>query len=96
MISAQTLSFSDGVGVSSIASGTLSDEEFYALERAAQALDQRNISISYSSELTAMDFRTRCRRFKTRHPDLSLIVVDYLQLMSSGSRRSDNRQYEVA
>ena len=43
-----------------------------------------------------MDFRTKCRRYKTRHPDLALIVVDYLQLMSSGNRRNDNRQNEVA
>lgn len=34
--------------------------------------------------------------FKMRHPDLSLIVVDYLQLMSSGNRWNENRQYEVA
>ena len=97
MFSAQTLAFSNqGVGVSAIASGTLSDDDFYAVQRAKQILDQRNISIKYSSELTAMDFRTECRRYKTRHPDLSLIVVDYLQLMSSGNRRNDNRQNEVA
>ncbi|MBQ3447181.1 MAG: DnaB-like helicase C-terminal domain-containing protein, partial [Synergistaceae bacterium] len=66
------------------------------LDRAAQTLQRRNIFIYDSSELTAMDFRAKCRRFKTRHPDLSLVVVDYLQLMSSGSRRNDNRQYEVA
>ncbi len=96
MLSAQTLEFCDGVGISAIASGTLSDYDVYALERAAQALQNRNVYLHYSSELTAMDFRTKSRRFKTRHPDLSLIVVDYLQLMNSGSRRSDNRQYEVA
>jgi replicative DNA helicase len=97
MFSAQTLSFStNGVPVSAIATGTLSDDEVYLVERAVQVLDHRNISINYSSELSAMDFRTQCRRFKMRHPDLSLIVVDYLQLMSSGSKRSDNRQYEVA
>ena len=96
MFSAQTLSFGGGVGVSAIASGTLSQDDFYAVERAKQIIDQRNIAISYSSELTAMDFRTECRRYKTRHPDLALIVVDYLQLMSSGNRRNDNRQNEVA
>ncbi len=43
-----------------------------------------------------MDFRTKCRRFKTRHPDLGLIVVDYLQLMNAGRRISDNPQNEIA
>lgn len=96
MFSAQTLEFGTGVEVSAISSGMLSDYDSYALDRAAQTLQHRNIFIYDSSELTAMDFRTKCRRFKTRHPDLSLVVVDYLQLMSSGSRRNDNRQYEVA
>ena len=96
MLSAQTLDFGEGVEISAITSGTLSDYDVYALERAAAKLQQRNIYIHYSSELTAMDFRTECRRFKTRHPDLSLIVVDYLQLMSSGNKRNDNRQNEVA
>ncbi|MBQ6970985.1 MAG: replicative DNA helicase [Synergistaceae bacterium] len=96
MFSAQTLEFGTGVEVSAISSGLLSDYDSYALDRAAQTLQRRNIFIYDSSELTAMDFRAKCRRFKTRHPDLSLVVVDYLQLMSSGSRRNDNRQYEVA
>ena len=96
MFSAQTLEFGSGVEISSITTGILSDYETYALERASQTLQSRNISIYDSSELSAMDFRTKCRRFKTRYPDLSLIVVDYLQLMSSGNKHNDNRQYEVA
>ena len=67
----------------------------YYVERAAERLQARNISIIDRSELTAMEFRTECRRFKARHPDLALIIVDYLQLMNSG-RKSDNRQYEVS
>ena len=43
-----------------------------------------------------MDFQTKRLRFKTRPPDLALIVVDYLQLMNAGRRGSDSRQYEVA
>ncbi|MBQ7544901.1 MAG: replicative DNA helicase [Synergistaceae bacterium] len=95
MFSAQTLKFGEGVEVSAIKSGILSEYDSYALGRAAEILQSRNIFIYDTPELTAMDFRTKCRRFKTRHPDLALIVVDYLQLMNSG-RRSDTRQYEVA
>jgi replicative DNA helicase len=46
--------------------------------------------------LTTMDFRARCRRFKSRHESLGLVVVDYLQLMSFGGRNTDNKQQEVA
>ena len=96
ILSAQTLEIGTGVKISDISSGTLSDYDYWTLERAAETLQKRNIYICDSSELTAMDFRTKCRRFKMRHPDLSLIVVDYLQLMRSGKKRVDNRQYEVA
>lgn len=85
-----------GVKLSNIASGIMSEDEYIKLMESAEILSKRNIFIQDTSELSAMDFRTQCRRFKTRHPDLALIVVDYLQLMSSGSKRSDNRQYEVA
>ena len=96
MLSAQTLKYSEAVEVSSISSGILSDEEAYVLDRAAESLQKRNIAINDSSVLSAVEFRTKSRLFKMRYPDLSLIVVDYLQLMSSGTRRSENRQYEVA
>ena len=96
MLSAQTLEVGEGVEVSAIASGTLSGDDVYALERAGEALQRRKIHMNDSSALSAMELRTKSRLFKMRNPDLSLIVVDYLQLMSSGSRRSENRQYEVA
>ena len=96
MLSSQTLENGEGVEVSAISSGTLSEDEAYALERAVESLQERKIYISDSSELSALEFRTKSRMFKMRHPDLSLIVVDYLQLMSSGNRRNENRQYEVA
>ena len=42
-----------------------------------------------------MDLRARCRRFKAKFPDLGLVVVDYLQLMSL-HRRIESKQQEVA
>ena len=96
ILSAQSLEIGSGVKISDISSGTISDYDFWTLERAVERLQGRNIFIYDSSELTAMEFRSKCRRFKTRHHDLSLIVVDYLQLMNLGKKSSDNRQYEVA
>ena len=84
------------VNVSSMHKGTITEEEFYRLTEAAESLSQRHIFISDSSELTAIDFRTQCRRFKARHPELALVIVDYIQLMHSGNKRTDNRQNEVA
>jgi replicative DNA helicase len=45
--------------------------------------------------MSLMEIRAKCRRLKQRH-DLKLVIIDYLQLMSSSSRRVENRQQEVS
>lgn len=85
-----------GVSLSSITEGRMTDEDYYSLMRASEYLSTRKIYINDSSELSAVDFRTKCRRFKTHHSDLALIVVDYLQLMHTERKRNDNRQQETA
>ena len=84
-----------GVKLASIITGIMSREEFARLRDSAEYLNSRKIFIQDSSELNAVEFMTKCRRFKNRHPDLALIIVDYLQLMHSASKKSDNRTQEV-
>jgi replicative DNA helicase len=50
--------------------------------------------IDDSPNMSMMEIRAKCRRLKQRH-DLKLVIVDYLQLMSS-PRRIENRQQEVS
>ena len=90
------LSAESGVNLSLLNSGTFDTSAFNDVRKACDVLAKRNIFINDDSGLTAMDFRTRCRRFKTRHPDLALVIVDYLQLMSSGEGRTEGRQQEVS
>ena len=85
-----------GVRLSAITAGTMSEDDFDSLGEASEILSGRKIYINDSSELSAIDFCTKCRRFKTHHPDLALIVVDYLQLMHTERKRNDNRQQETA
>ncbi|MBQ9418963.1 MAG: replicative DNA helicase [Synergistaceae bacterium] len=85
------------VNLSELHTGTFDTTAFGYAREACDALIKRDIYINDDSALTAMDFRTRCRRFKTKHPDLGLIIVDYLQLMSTGTVNINNgRQQEVA
>ncbi len=91
MISAES-----GVDLSRLSRGLFDSAEFDEVRRACDTVAKRNIFINDSTTLSAMEFRTRCRRFKNRHPDLALVIVDYLQLMSSGERRSEGRQQEVS
>ena len=84
------------VDLSAMNRGTMGRGDWDELTNAAGVLTQRPIFIDDTSGLTTMEFRARCRRFKSRYPSLGLIIVDYLQLMESGVRRTDNRQQEVA
>ena len=84
------------VDLQAMNTGTMSKGDWDELQNAAGVLTQRPIFIDDSSMLTTMDFRARCRRFKSRYPSLGLVIVDYLQLMSFGGRQTDNRQQEVS
>ncbi len=90
------LSAESYIDLSQLNMGTFDTEAFHTAKKACEILVNRNIFINDDSNLTAMDFRTRCRRFKTKYPDLSLVIVDYMQLMSSGDGRNEGRQQEVS
>ena len=91
MISAEA-----GVDLSRLSRGMFDTSEFKTVREACDVLAKRNIFINDATQLSAMEFRARCRRFKTRYPKLALVIVDYLQLMSSGERRIEGRQQEVS
>ena len=76
--------------------GELSNEEFNRLVVGSQALHQIPIFIDDTPALTVSALRTRARRLKRQH-NLSMIVIDYLQLISPppGSR-NDGRVQEVS
>ena len=89
---------SEKVGVPSekLRRGELGSAQFEALVRASRDLASLPLYIDDTPALTIPQLRTRARRLKRTH-GLSLIVVDYLQLISpSGGRRSDNRVQEVS
>ncbi len=75
--------------------GALSNEEFDKLVVASQQLHRLPIFIDDTPALSVSALRTRARRLKREH-GLGLIVVDYLQLMESSTRRGDNRVLEIS
>ena len=79
-----------------IRKGEISQTEFPEIVRAAQALSRAPFFIDDTPALSISAMRTRARRLKRQH-GLSLIVVDYLQLLRpSGESRYDSRVQEVA
>jgi replicative DNA helicase len=76
--------------------GFLSDRDFQSLMAAAQQLIDSQILIDDTAALSINELRAKARRLKTQH-DIQLIVIDYLQLLRSTSRRAqDNRQQEIS
>ena len=74
--------------------GFTSAKDIERLIDAASQLSESKIFIDDTPAITTLDMRARARRLKAEH-DLSMIVIDYLQLARS-SERSDNRQQEIS
>jgi len=74
--------------------GKLEDRHWTKLAETQGRLQDRPLFIDDSPNMSLMEIRAKCRRLKQRH-NLKLVVVDYLQLMSSG-KRVESRQQEVA
>jgi len=74
--------------------GSMSDDDWNKLARKMSEVSSAPLYIDDSPNMNMMEIRAKCRRLKQRH-DLRLIVVDYLQLMTSG-KRVESRQQEVA
>jgi replicative DNA helicase len=77
-----------------VRSGRVATEEWTRIVEAAEVLHEAPLYIVDSGNVTIVDIRAKARRMKSKQ-GLGLIIVDYLQLMSSHSR-TENRQQEVA
>lgn len=77
-----------------VRAGAMAAEDWGRIVDAAEVLDTAPIFIIDSGNVSIVDIRAKARRLKSQH-GLGMIIVDYLQLMSS-HLRVDNRQQEVA
>jgi replicative DNA helicase len=75
--------------------GRLAPEDWPRLTAACDKLAKAPIFVDDTGSVTMMEIRSKARRLKSKHPDLALIVVDYLQLMTSGTT-AENRVQEVS
>jgi replicative DNA helicase len=93
-ITMRMLSAEARVGLNNIRSGALSDDEWGRLAKRMGEISDAPLFIDDSPNLSLMEIRAKARRLKQRH-NLKLIVIDYLQLMSSG-KKVESRQQEVS
>lgn len=90
------LSMESGVDAWALRTGNLTDTDFEKIGLAMGALSEAKIFIDDTPGITVSDLRTKARREAHKQP-LGLIIIDYLQLMSGGSKFGDgNRVQEIS
>lgn len=91
------LAMESGVDAWALRTGNLTDNDFEKIGQAMGTLSEAKMYIDDTPGITVSDLRTKARREAHRQP-LGLIIVDYLQLMSGGSKfgGSDNRVQEIS
>jgi replicative DNA helicase len=75
--------------------GKLAQEDWPRLTAACDKLAKAPIYVDDTGSITLMEIRSKARRLKMREPTLGLIIIDYLQLMTSGVS-AENRVQEVS
>ncbi len=96
-LGARILSSQAKVPASAMREGSLSDEDFLKITQYANALSKVPLHIDDLPGMSVPMIRTRARRLARKCGGVALIVIDYLQLMTSpGGKRSDNRVQEIS
>ncbi|WP_374227960.1 replicative DNA helicase [Nocardioides sp. TRM66260-LWL] len=93
-ITMRLLSAEAKVPLNHIRNGQMSDDDWNKVARKMAEVSGSPMFIDDSPNMTMMEIRAKARRLKQKH-DLKLMVIDYLQLMSSG-KKVESRQLEVS
>jgi len=93
-ITMRLLSAEASIPLSHIRGGKMSDDDWARVAKRMGQVSEAPMFIDDSPNLTMMEIRAKARRLKQRH-DLKLVVIDYIQLMTSG-KRVESRQLEVS
>lgn len=82
---------------SKLRNGQLEDYEWQQIHSAIEKISEMPIYIDDTPGINVFELRAKCRRLKMKH-DIQLIVIDYLQLMTSGPENSKNgnREQEIS
>lgn len=79
-----------------IQTGQLNHEDWKRINEANSQLAETNIQIVDDAGITASEIKAKCRTLANKEEGLGLVIIDYLQLVTSGGRRPESRQQEVS
>ena len=91
------LSLETHIDAQKLRTGNLKDDEWIELMEGAAKVGNSNLIIDDTAGISITEMRTKCRKIKLEHPDLSMIIIDYLQLMTGTQKaQGESRQQEIA
>ena len=93
-ITMRLLSAEAKIHLQKMRNGTMGEDDWQRLAGTMGKISEAPLFIDDSPNMSLMEIRAKCRRLKQKH-DLKLVIIDYLQLMSSG-KRVESRQQEVS
>ncbi len=88
------LSTETSIALQKLRVGDLSDDEWSRLSKAADAMARRKLFVDDGGLATIHHVRSKLRKLKAKHPEISMAIIDYLQLMSGDS--SEGRQQVIS
>lgn len=89
------LAMESNVDSQKLRSGNLTDMDWDAIVEGIGVIGNSSLIIDDTPGISITELRSKCRKMKLEH-GLSLIIIDYLQLMSGSGKSSDNRQQEIS
>jgi len=85
-----------GIDSHKLQTGQLQHNDWKRYNEAMSQLADTNIYIEDNAGITASEIRAKCRRLANTEEGLGIVIIDYLQLVTSGGKRPDSRQQEVS
>jgi replicative DNA helicase len=82
------------IGLHKLRAAELTQEDWEKVAKVAPRIDAAPLYLDVTANTTVMEIKAKCRRIQQRS-GLSLVIIDYLQLLTAG-RKGENRQVEVS
>jgi len=91
----RVLSMESGVDSQAMRTGNLTGADWEKLAEGAGIISNAPLIIDDTPGISIGELRSKCRKYKLEN-NLGLVIIDYLQLMTGGSRRTESRQQEIS
>lgn len=85
-----------GIDAYKLQTGQMQERDWKRYNEAMSQLADTNMYIEDNAGVTCSEIRAKCRRLANSKDGLGLVIIDYLQLVSSGNKRIESRQVEVS